>query len=100
VVLKNTGTTKVSLSDIQLSWNQAINGLLKKVKFDADVLYDNPDLSSPMHLTTGQFATGKKREIDKGHSRTLIFEFANNADKFLTNYAGQIQIGTCTITLP
>jgi uncharacterized repeat protein (TIGR01451 family) len=79
--LSNEGTTAATLTKMTLTWPQA-NGMLKKVKFDADVIWDDGAAWSNAGITlnSGNFTTDpKKKRIDPGKSRNFILEFEKNA---------------------
>lgn len=101
ITIQNNGSTDVFLSDVQLTWPAAINGLLKQVKLDGDVVYDNPDIGGgSAHLTLAQLvADANKRKLQHNSSDVLTFIFEHNADTNLANYTGTFAFGNCVITI-
>jgi len=75
--LKNTGTARVYLTSLDVTWTTPA-GKLKKIKLGADVLYDNPDVNPTTKTFT--FKADKKSKIDKGHTEVLDLEFANKVN--------------------
>ena len=101
ITIQNNGSTDVFLSDVQINWPSAINGLLKQVKLDGDVVYDNPDIGGgSAHLTTADLvADPNKRKLQHNSSDVLTFIFASNADANLANYSGTFAFGNCIVTI-
>ena len=100
--IKNNGTADIFLSELTLSWPQAINGKLKKVSLNGD-FWTGPAASSPVTLNSGFNADANRRKIAKGQTKTLVLTFEKNASKTLADYSGTVKFGadaSCAITFP
>jgi uncharacterized repeat protein (TIGR01451 family) len=77
----NHGAADVFITSIEISFPQATNGLLKKIKRDGDTIYDpSPDLGSPVVVTEAQFVSdANKRKVKAGETDQIRFEFQNTA---------------------
>jgi hypothetical protein len=103
VPIKNNGTSDIFLTEVDLTWAQAINGKLKKITLNGDVYVTLT--GSPASITSGFTTDPNKRKIAHGQTKTLVFQFEKNASKVLTDYhGGLVKFGsdsTCTdIFLP
>ena len=99
--LKNAGTANIVLSEVDLGWNQAVNGRIVKMSLNGD-FYTSPSLSSPIALTSGFVSDANKRTIAKGATKTLVITFEHPASKVLTDYTGgTVKFGSaCVVTFP
>lgn len=101
--LTNDGSTAAVLSQVSIAWPSA-NGKLSKVKFDGDVVWDGSIAwsSGGATLTGGQLAAdARKKRIDPGRTRIVIFEFERNASPDLSLYAATLSFGSgCEVTMP
>lgn len=100
ITVTNSGLADIVLTGFNLSW-PATSGKLKQVKFDGDVVYDNPDLTSPATVTSSQLVTNLvKRTIAHGTSDVihLIFEKDGKGDE-LIDYTGSFTFGTCSVAI-
>lgn len=72
----NYGTEIAVVVGVELSWPSE-QGLLKKVKWEGDVLKEfNPPVASPQNLTLADLvADPNKRDIEPGEERKLELEF-------------------------
>ena len=93
IEIKNNGNADAFLTALNVTWPQATNGDLKKVKLGRDTIYDKPDLGGGTASLT--FAGDKKTKIGKGKSETLMLEFANNADANLAAYTATAMFANC-----
>jgi hypothetical protein len=83
-LLTNNGDVAAILTKLTLTWPEA-NGMLKKVKFDGDVVWDDgaPWTLAGITLDTANFTTDpKKKRIDPGKTRVFTLEFEKNAAFF------------------
>jgi hypothetical protein len=96
----NRGTTKVTLTRVALSWPQAVNGLLTKVKVGKDEVFKGKK-ASPAALTTADLvADVKKRTIDPGKGVEVVFEFESRADASTASYSGSLSFESgCDLVL-
>jgi hypothetical protein len=88
--IKNNGAADISLTELDLTWNQAVNGKLTKISLNGDVWAGLA--ASPVALTTVNFnafnTDPNRRKILKGQTKTLVLQFEKNASKVLTDYSG------------
>ena len=79
ITILNHGSTDQFISNLQLSWPQGINGRLRQIKLDSDVLWDGPAANSPINFGVPPLvADPNKRKIDHNSSDVLTFTFENN----------------------
>ena len=100
--LKNNGTTDITLSDVNVTWDQAINGNLVKMSLNGDFWTGSVGGGSAS-INTGFNSDANRRKIAKGQTKTLVLTFANDASKTVTSYSGSIKFGTdasCAVTFP
>jgi hypothetical protein len=100
----NTGSAKATMTGVTISWPPT-NGYLSKVKFDGDVIWDGTikcGTTCSATLTSSQLTTDvKKKSIDPGKTRQLIFEFEKNASTNLSLYTWTVDFGPgCSVSLP
>jgi hypothetical protein len=105
VPLKNSGSTAILLSELTLSWPQAVNGKLKKATLNGDIWAGLGN--SPIALTTAEFnafnADANRRTIAPGQTKTLVLQFEHNVSKDPSLYTGTVKFGadaSCVISLP
>ncbi|MCF7765327.1 MAG: hypothetical protein K9N62_16795 [Verrucomicrobia bacterium] len=94
--IKNAGTQDVFLSEVTLAWPSA-NGGLKKISLNHDV-WKAPAVDSPIDFNITDFdafnTDTNTRRIEKGKTKTLVFEFEHDVDKDATHYsAGTARFG-------
>ncbi len=97
--ISNTGSTKVTLTGLMLSW-PASNGKLVKIKFDGDTVWDKQSAPGATSITIDSASLTsdpKKKSIDPGATRVFILEFQNNASTSLNQYSGSLSFGSCTL---
>jgi hypothetical protein len=100
IPLKNAGTANIVLTEVDLAWNQGVNGRLMKVSLNGD-FWTGPAAGSPVALTSGFNTDANRRTIAKGQTKTLILTFEHPASKVLSDYTGgTADFGTCVVTFP
>jgi hypothetical protein len=100
IPLKNAGTANIVLTEVDLAWNQGVNGRLTKVSLNGD-FWTGPATGSPVALTSGFNSDANRRTIAKGQTKTLILTFEHPASKVLSDYTGgTVDFGTCVVTFP
>ena len=100
ITVTNSGLADIIVTGFNLTW-PATSGKLKQVKFDADIVYDTPDLTSPATVTANQLVADlKKRSIAHGTSDVihLIFEKDGKGDE-IGDYSGTFTFGTCSLSI-
>jgi hypothetical protein len=98
--LTNNGSTAAVLTEVSLVWPQG-NGQLRKVKLDADVVWDGRInwTAEGVTLTSADFTTDlKKKRIDPGKKRVFTLEFEKDAITDLAAYTLSVTFDNrCTI---
>jgi hypothetical protein len=98
--IKNAGSAAVLLTELDLTWDQAVNGKLTKISLNGDV-WTGPAGGSPITVNSGFVADPSKRTIAKGQTMTLVLTFENNASKTVSSYSGTANFGTsCQMVIP
>jgi len=104
IPLKDAGTANIVLSEVDLTWNQAVNGKITKMSLNGDFYTPAPGTgaTSPATITSGFVTDPNKRTIAKGQTHTLVITFEHPASKVLTDYSGgTVDFGTgCSVTFP
>lgn len=99
--LQNNGAADISLSQVQVNWNQAVNGNLVKMSLNGDFWVGS--VPSGTLVNTGFNADATRRKIAKGQMKTLVLTFANNASTTVGSYSGTIKFGSdpsCAVAFP
>lgn len=99
--LKNNGTTDIFLSEVNVTWNQAVNGNLVKMSLNGDIWTGS--VASGTVVNSGFHSDANRRKIAKGQTKTLVLTFVNNASKTVGDYSGTIKFGSdasCAIAFP
>ena len=103
--ITNTGSAKATMTGVTVTW-PSTNGKLSKVKFDGDVIWDGSiacvGTTCSATLTSSELTTdAKKKSIDPGKTRQLIFEFEKNASTNLSLYTWTVEFGSgCSVSFP
>jgi hypothetical protein len=115
LTLKNAGAANIVLSEVDLTWNQGVNGKITKISLNGDFFGGPPPPPAPpgtppTTATSPAAITGpfnptdpNKRTITKGQTKTLMITFEKPAvSKVLTDYSGgTLKFGTgCTVNFP
>jgi hypothetical protein len=101
ITITNSASTDAFLTALtNLSWPEGINGKLKQVKLDGDVIYNGTAQSSPVASLTPLVSDQNKRKINHNSSDTLTLVFEKNASTTLSNYTGTASFGSgCDLKL-
>lgn len=75
--ITNKSASSVRIDEIYLNWPGANKGLVK-IELGGDAIWDKKDDSPPTHITSG-WKSGVSRTIGAGQSRTLMFQFDDEA---------------------
>jgi len=94
--ITNTGSTRVTISSIFISW-PSTNGYLKRVKVNTATIFDQRQSPPSTVIESGWKGKIKNRQIPPGGTKRLSFEFEKNvatagykiAVKFAEGYAVQ-----------
>jgi hypothetical protein len=97
IALKNTGTTTATIGTLKLDWPAGNNGL-KNIKKGAAVLFDTLTPPTTVTVSTWKGKLGD-RQIPKGGTLTLTFEFESNANTTKTNYHLSVDFGGGLVVL-
>jgi hypothetical protein len=102
IPLKDGGTANIVLSEVDLTWNQGVNGKITKMSLNGDFYTPAPGAGagSPATLSSGFVSDANKRTIGKGLTKTLVITFEHPASKTLGDYTGVLKFGTCTVNFP
>jgi hypothetical protein len=99
--ISNTGSTKVTMTGLTLTW-PASNGKLLKVKLDGDVAWETKSAAGATSITinSGELtADVNKKSINPGSTRVLVLEFENNASTNVGAYTLTVSFGSCVLSL-
>jgi len=103
IPIKNAGTANIVLSELDLTWNQTVNGKINKMSLNGDFFTPAPGAgaTSPAAVSSGFVADATKRTIPKGKTLNLVIQFEKPTDKNVGDYTGGvIKFGTCTVNFP
>jgi hypothetical protein len=102
--IKNAGSANILLSEVDLKWNQAVNGKITKMSLNGDFFTTTAGHGaiSPATITGPFNSDANRRTIAKGQTKTLVITFEHPASKVLSDYTGGlVNFGTgCSTTLP
>jgi hypothetical protein len=98
VKLTNTGSSKVTILQVDITFPEATNGLLMEIKKGRSKIYDPPGgVSSPAIVLEGDWEGNvDKREIDPDKTNEYKFKFENNVLADLTAYEITIYFSDAT----
>jgi hypothetical protein len=82
----NTGVAQV-LTCVSITWPQATNGNLSKIKFDGNNVYTTSTGGGSLS-TCALLDTTAHRTLNPGETDVLEFDFANNVDTNAAHYTG------------
>jgi hypothetical protein len=102
ITITNNSTSPATLESLGLTWPQAPNGNLDKVKLDGSTIADVNIGGGTASFTAAQLGSAANRTIAAGDTVTLQLVFQNNASTTLANYTGTANFGAqanCTKTI-
>lgn len=103
VAISNNGSSPAVLSELHLTWPQAINGMLTGISLNGPNILQG-HASSGVTLTAANFhndpASITQRTIVPGQTLFLILQFDRNVSTNPSDYKGTANFGVCSIDIP
>jgi hypothetical protein len=88
VTFQNNTANPQVLTGLTMTWHQATNGALGNIKIGGTMIYNGPNSTGTLTITSFPGSTQPQRTIAAGSCLTLTFNFAKTVDTNPNDYTG------------